>query len=156
PGLHFGLPAPRRLRQHWSERSPDAVYVATEGPLGLSAVAAARRLGIPVCTGFHTRFDDFVHHYGFGFLTPAVFAYLRRFHNRADATLVPTTELHDFLRESGFRNVHLLRRAVDIDLFRPERHDRGLRAQWGLEDGDLAVLHVGRLAPEKNLELAVS
>src|SRR5690606_1063572 len=147
PGLHFGLPAPRRLRQHWSERSPDAVYVATEGPLGLSAVAAARRLGIPVCTGFHTRFDDFVHHYGFGFLTPAVFGYLRRFHNRASATLVPTAELHEFLRSSGFRNVHRLRRAVDTSLFRPALRDPNLRSEWGLERDDLAVLHVGRLAP---------
>jgi glycosyltransferase involved in cell wall biosynthesis len=108
-----------------------------------------------VCTGFHTRFDDFARHYGLGLLTPIVFAYLRRFHNRASATLVPTSELAEFLRANGFRNVQLLPRAVDTDLFRPERRDQTLRAQWGLAATDLAVIHVGRVAPEKNLDLAV-
>ena len=153
--LRFGLPAPRALHRRWSAQRPDALYIATEGPLGQSALGASRRLGIPACTGFHTRFDDFARHYGLGLLTPLVFAYLRRFHNRACATLVPTTELAEFLGARGFRNVRLLRRAVDTDLFHPQRRDAALRAQWGLEPDDLAVIHVGRLAPEKNLDLAV-
>lgn len=155
PGLRFGLPAQRHLHRHWSEQPPDALYIATEGPLGFSALGAARRLGIPACTGFHTRFDDFVTHYGFGLLTPLVFAYLRRFHNRAAATLVPTAELVEFLGSNGFRNVRLLSRAVDTALFHPRHRDDRLRAQWGLGPDDLAVVHVGRLAAEKNLGLAV-
>jgi glycosyltransferase involved in cell wall biosynthesis len=155
PGLRFGLPAHRALYRHWSNQRPDALYIATEGPLGFSALGASRRLDIPACTGFHTRFDDFVHHYGLGLLTPLVFAYLRRFHNRAAATLVPTAELVEFLGSNGFRNVRLLRRAVDTISFHPRRRDPALRADWGLDADDLAVLHVGRLAPEKNLGLAV-
>jgi glycosyltransferase involved in cell wall biosynthesis len=155
PGLRFGLPAQRHLHRHWSEQPPDALYIATEGPLGFSALGASRRLGIPACTGFHTRFDDFVTHYGFGLLTPLVFAYLRRFHNRAAATLVPTAELVDFLGSNGFRNVRLLSRAVDTILFDPRHRDARLRASWGLDADDLAILHVGRLAAEKNLGLAV-
>ncbi len=155
PGLRFGLPAQRQLHRHWSERRPDALYIATEGPLGFSALGAARRLAIPACTGFHTRFDDFVNHYGLGLLTPLVFAYLRRFHNRAAATLVPTAELVDFLGSNGFRNVRLLSRAVDTNLFHPRHRDAQLRARWGLDADDLAILHVGRLAAEKNLGLAV-
>ncbi|HEY0178945.1 MAG TPA: glycosyltransferase family 1 protein [Dokdonella sp.] len=155
PGLRFGLPAHRVLHRRWTERRPDALYIATEGPLGLTALGAARRLAIPACTGFHTRFDDFARHYGLGWLTPIVFAYLRRFHNRAAATLVPTTELAEFLAAHGFRDVRVLRRAVDTALFRPERRDDALRAEWGLGRDDLAVIHVGRVAPEKNLDLAV-
>ena len=155
PGLRFGLPAPRRLQRRWAGQPPDVVYVATEGPLGHSALHAARRLGIPVCTGFHTRFDDFAHHYGFGFLTPAVFACLRRFHNRAAATLVPTAELRTYLETNGFRNVRLLRRAVDTALFDPVRRDDSLRAAWNVPADGLAVVHVGRLAPEKNIGLAI-
>ncbi|MEO7324294.1 MAG: glycosyltransferase family 1 protein [Dokdonella sp.] len=155
PGLRFGLPAHRALHRRWSERRPDVLYIATEGPLGLTALGAGRRLDIPACTGFHTRFDDFASHYGLDFLTPIVFAYLRRFHNRASATLVPTTELADFLAAHGFRDVRLLRRAVDTELFHPRHRDHALRAEWGLARSDLAVIHVGRLAPEKNLELAV-
>ena len=155
PGLRFGLPAQKRLIRHWQDRLPDALYVATEGPLGHSALAAARRLGIPACTGFHTRFDDFARHYGLSWLTPLVFAGMRRFHNRAAATLVPTAELATFLGQRGFRNVRLLRRAVDTSAFHPAYRDRALRAHWGVADGALAVVHVGRLAAEKNLELAV-
>lgn len=155
PGLRFGLPAHRSLQRRWSERRPDVLYIATEGPLGLTALGAARRLGIPACTGFHTRFDDFAAHYGLGFLTPVVFAYLRRFHNRAAATLVPTAELAAFLGAHGFRNVRLLRRAVDTAVFDPARRDEALRAEWNAAPEDPVVVHVGRLAPEKNLDLAV-
>jgi glycosyltransferase involved in cell wall biosynthesis len=119
PGLRFGLPAGRRLTARWSSQRPDAIYVATEGPLGWSALRAARRLGIPVATGFHTRFDDYMGRYGAGFLTPWVFAWLRRFHNRADATLVPTVELQSALIEQGFRQVRRLGRSVDTKQFHP-------------------------------------
>ena len=155
PGLQFGLPTARRLRKLWKDERPDAIYAATEGPLGYSALRAARALGIPAATGFHTRFDDFARHYGFGFLTPVVFAYLRRFHRQGAATLVPTIELRDFLIENKFGDVVLLRRAVDNALFSPTHRDEALRAQWGLKPGQLAVVYVGRIAPEKNLPLAV-
>jgi glycosyltransferase involved in cell wall biosynthesis len=155
PGLRFGLPAHRRLRRRWLSQRPDVIYIATEGPLGLTALGAARRLRIPVSTGFHTRFDDYARHYGLGFLTPIVYAYLRRFHNRADATVVPTQELADFLEANRFRNVRLLRRAVDTKLFHPSQRDDALRREWGLGENDLAVINVGRIAPEKNLDLAV-
>ena len=154
-GLRFGLPAHRVLRERWNTCRPDAIYIATEGPLGLTALGAARQLGIPACTGFHTRFDDFARHYGLGLLAPMVFAYLRRFHNRASATLVPTAELADFLGASGFANVRVLRRAVDTELFHPRHRDAALRAEWGLAGEQLAIVHVGRLAAEKNLDLVV-
>jgi glycosyltransferase involved in cell wall biosynthesis len=155
PGLRFGLPAGATLKARWLRQRPDAVYIATEGPLGWSAMRAATALRIPVATGFHTRFDDFVAHYGARWLTPIVFAWLRRFHNRGDATLVPTRELEGFLREHGFRNPVRLARGVDTRLFDPARRDPALRHAWGLDDDGLAVIYVGRIAPEKNLELAV-
>ena len=155
PGLRFGLPAGRRLQARWKAQRPDAIYIATEGPLGWSALGAARRLGIPVATGFHTRFDDYVGRYGAGFLAPWVFAWLRRFHNRGDATLVPTLELLQQLQGQGFRRVQRLGRAVDTRQFHPGWRDAALRERWGLAEDDLAVLSVGRLAPEKNLALTL-
>jgi glycosyltransferase involved in cell wall biosynthesis len=154
PGLQFGLPAARRLRALWQRERPDAIYVATEGPLGWSAMRVARALGIPASTGFHTRFDDFARHYGLGAMTSLVFGYLRRFHRLAAATFVPTVELADFLAGKGFGNVVRLPRAVDTNLFCPSRRDSALRAQWGVASNRLTVIYVGRIAPEKNLELA--
>lgn len=149
PGLKFGLPATRRLTRHWATTQPDAIYVATEGPLGWSAMRAARRLGIPVATGFHTRFDEYLPDYGAAWLQGTALRWMRRFHNQAEATLVPTRELQQFLRGSGFEQVQLLARAVDSLQFDPSRRDPALRAEWGIEGEGFAAIYVGRIANEK-------
>ena len=156
PGLRFGFPAGALLRRRFSAWRPDAVYVATEGPLGWSAVRAARRLGIPVATGFHTRFDAYAGAYGLGLLEPVVRHWLRRLHNASGATVVPTEELREWLEERGFRRVRVVARAVDTALFDPARRDAGLRARWGVPEGGLAVIYLGRIAAEKNLDLAIA
>lgn len=155
-GLRFGLPAARRLRRLIRDERVDAVYVATEGPLGWSAVSAAKTAGVAVACGFHTRFDDYVRHYGAGFLQGAARAWMRRFHNRASATLVPTRELRDWLLDNGFGRVELLRRAVDTERFHPRHRDFELRREFGVPECAPLVLHVGRLAPEKNVDLAIA
>lgn len=155
PGLRFGLPAGGALRERWTRLRPDAIYVATEGPLGWSAVRAAKRLGIPTATGFHTRFDAYANHYGVGFLTPVVRNYLRNFHRRARATLVPTDALASELTSLGVDTARLLRRAVDTRLFHPRHRNAELRASWGVDGNTPVILYVGRIAPEKNLDLAV-
>jgi glycosyltransferase involved in cell wall biosynthesis len=155
PGLKFGLPATRTLARLWDATRPDAVYVATEGPLGWSALRAARRLRIPAATGFHTRFDEYMRDYGVAFLQQTALRWMRRFHNGGQATLVPTHELASFLQAQGFANVMRLPRAVDTVQFHPGRRDRNLRREWGLGEDDFAAIYLGRIAPEKNLGLAV-
>jgi len=153
PGLQFGLPAGGALRQRWRQRRPDLVHVVTEGPLGWSAVAAARRLGIPVTSGFHTNFDRYSVHYGIGWLRPAVAAYLRMLHRRTRATLVPTAALAAELAGEGVPGVRVVGRGVDTVLFDPARRSAELRARWGVAGEGPVCLYVGRLAPEKNLAL---
>ncbi|WP_313217219.1 glycosyltransferase family 1 protein [Stenotrophomonas sp.] len=155
PGLRFGLPAPKRLARQWQQQRPDAIYIATEGPLGWSALRTARRMGIPVATGFHTRFDEYLPDYGVAWLQAAALRWMRRFHNQSDATLVPTQELQQFLCEQGFGRVRLLARAVDSRQFEPTRRDPALREEWGIDGTGFAAIYVGRIAPEKNLALAV-
>jgi glycosyltransferase involved in cell wall biosynthesis len=154
-GLRFGLPARLRMERRWRSNRPDAIYVATEGPLGWSAVSAARRLGIPVATGFHTRFDFYAAHYGFGVLMPIVRQYLTRFHRRAQTTLVPTGQLAAELNDLGVHDVRVLRRAVDTVLFHPKHRDNALRETWGAGEHAPVMLSVGRIAPEKNLHVVV-
>lgn len=91
--LRLGLPAKRALLARWRARRPDIVHVVTEGPLGWTAVAAARKLGVPVASDFHTNFHTYSRHYGFGKFSSVVRGYLRSLHNRADCTIVPTREL---------------------------------------------------------------
>lgn len=155
PELRFGLPASGQLRQLWAEARPDVVYVATEGPLGWAAVRVARDLRIPVVSGFHTRFDSYVGHYHLRFAGNWVGRYLRRFHNNTLATIVPTTELQQTLAADGYRNVHVVRRAVNTGLFHPSKRDPALRESWGADARTPVVVWVGRIAREKNLELSV-
>ena len=155
PGLRFGFPAGRALVRLFSAQRPDAVYVATEGPLGWSAVQTARRLRIPVATGFHTRFDAYAGAYGLGPFTPLVRYWLRRLHNASGATVVPTPELREWLERRGFQRVRVVARGVDTTLFDPARRRQKLRDRWGIAPDGLAVIYVGRIAAEKNLSLAI-
>jgi glycosyltransferase involved in cell wall biosynthesis len=100
--LRMGLPSRRALLQAWQRARPDVVHIATEGPLGWSALSAARSLGISVATDFHTNFHAYSAHYGFGWVARAVTGYLRSFHNRADCTMVPTEEMAQDLMRLGF------------------------------------------------------
>ncbi len=150
-GLRMGLPCKSRLVELWTQRRPDVVHVATEGPLGRSAVLAARALGLPVCSDFRTNFHAYSQHYGFGFLRRPITAYLRRFHNATQCTMVPTQTLHDQLHADGYRNLSLVARGVDVRIFDPAHRSDVLRSQWGAAPDDLVVTCVGRLAPEKNL-----
>ena len=156
PGLRFGLPAPLLFRRQWQMDRPDVVQVVTEGPLGASAVAAARALGIPVITEFHTNFHAYSRHYGFGWLERVVSLHLRRLHNRGDLTLVPSHQLGIDLMRRGYRNIRVVARGVDTGLFNPGRRNEALRATWDVAPGDLVAAYVGRLAPEKNLDLVVA
>lgn len=154
-GLQWGQSSLHKLLRRWQRNRPDVLYIATEGPLGLSALRAARRLGIPVVSGFHTNFQQYSDHYGFGLLTRLLTGYLRWFHNRSRLTLVPSPSQRLELQRRGFERLELLARGVDGQLFHPARRSAELRSEWGLGDNEIAVLHVGRLAAEKNLQLLV-
>lgn len=153
PGLHFGLPARDALRHLWLQSPPSIVHVATEGPLGASAISAARELCLPVSSSLHTQFDMFSRHYGLGWLRSAVASYMRHLHNRTDATLVPTQDLARQLAAQGYRNLKVVARGVDRTMFNPGRRSQALRARWGAGPDTLVVAYVGRMAPEKNLPL---
>ena len=153
--LRMGLPAKRALLRAWREHRPDIVQVVTEGPLGQSAVGAARQLAVPVVSEFHTNYHDYSRHYGFGLFSKVVAGYLRRLHNRSDCTLVPTDELKMQLAAAGYRRLAVVGRGIDLDLFGAHRRDRELRRSWDATDRDPVVAYVGRLAPEKNLPLFV-
>jgi glycosyltransferase involved in cell wall biosynthesis len=155
-GLRFGLPVYWRLRNIWARLRPHVVYVATQGPLGHAALNAARRVSIPVVTGFHTQFHQYSRHYGLGLLTQPIVNTLKNFHNRSDATLVPTSALRAQLNEAGFHNVHVFSRGVDTTLFDPARRNDALRRAWGCGEQDLVALYVGRIAAEKNIHLALA
>ncbi len=154
--LRFGLARSGTLRKLWQQDRPDAIYVATQGPLGVAAVSAAQSLGLAVSSGFHTNFHSYSRYYGVGVLERLLCAYGRWFHNRTSITLVPTRKMAQTTAAMGIRPTGLWSRGVDCTRFAPHKRDQELRAQWGLKADERAVIYVGRLAPEKNLRMAVA
>jgi len=153
PLLRLGLPAGSRFRRLWSRDRPDLVHVATEGPLGLSAIRAARALAIPVTSSFHTNFHAYTRHYKISLLRDLALGWLRHVHNLTRRTFAPTSDMCLELGSVGFRNLSVLSRGVDTRQFRPERRSCALRSDWQAGPDDPVVIHVGRMAAEKNYPL---
>jgi glycosyltransferase involved in cell wall biosynthesis len=153
--IRVGAPLPGQLRRRWQKARPDLIYVAIETPLGFSAVAAARRLGIPVIGGFHTHFPEYLIKYGMSWLAAPVWRYQKWFHERLALTLVPSPEAREKLMRAGFSRIHVLGRGVDTALFHPSKRSQTLRSEWGVTGDDPVVLVVGRVSAEKNIGLAI-
>jgi glycosyltransferase involved in cell wall biosynthesis len=151
----MGLPAKSALVRAWLEARPEVVHIATEGPLGWSALAAARALGLPVATDFHTNFHAYSRDYGMAWLARPVMAWLRRFHNRADCTMVPTAEMAEQLAAAGYRGLRVVGRGVNPQVFSPERRSAELRERWGADEATPVALCVSRFAREKNFPLVI-
>ncbi|MEJ2344462.1 MAG: glycosyltransferase family 1 protein [Gammaproteobacteria bacterium] len=144
PSIRLALRPQRAVRRMLEEHAPDAVHIATEGPLGL----AARRWCLRECMGFttsyHTQFPQYVR-LRLPIPLGVSYAYLRWFHGPAARTMVPTASQQQELRSHGFRNVVLWGRGVDTGLFRPYGKDF-------LGDPRPISMYVGRVAVEKNIE----
>lgn len=153
--LRMGLPSKKELLRLWTYNRPDIVHIATEGPLGWSALQAAKKLKLPVSTDFRTNFHAYSNHYKMGWLSTAILSYLKKFHNTAHVTMVPTRQLENELATMGFDNLKVVPRGIDTQLFHPSKRSEALRAQWGAHDDTLVMLYVGRLAAEKNLPLVI-
>ena len=155
PGLKMGLPSKKTLEKLWTLHRPDLIHIVTEGPLGWSALKAAIKLRLPVSSDFRTNFHAYSRHYGVGWLTKPIASYLRKFHNRTLLTMVPTEAMRANLAAMGFNNLKVVARGVDTRLFNPSLRSDHLRSSWGAQAGDPVVIHVGRLAPEKNLKVLI-
>lgn len=153
--LRMGLPVQGALVKRWRETQPDVVHVATEGPLGLAALNAAKKLGLPVTSSYHTNFHQYGGHYGLRFGRDLALLYMRWFHNQAACTMAPTDEMCTQLEKEGFERLRTLARGVDAELFSPSRRSAELRANWGAAPDDPVVIYVGRIAAEKNMDQAV-
>ncbi len=155
PGLRVGLARRGRLLRLFEQFRPDVLYVATETPLGLAAIRAARRAGVPVVSGFHTNFQTYLGDYAPAGLATLARPLLRALHNRTARTLTPSADTAAMLTGWGVHNVGVLGRGVDTRLFDPARRCPELRRSWGADENTPVALYVGRVAAEKNLDLLV-
>jgi glycosyltransferase involved in cell wall biosynthesis len=155
PDLKLGLPAKHALIKLWTQRRPDVVHVATEGPLGWSAIQAAKKLRLPITSDFRTNFHAYSAFYGLSWLKTAIVGYMRKFHNSAHCTMVPTSEIKIALSGMGFQRLIVVPRGIDTQLFCPSKRSSKLRETWGVSENTTVLISVGRLAAEKNLDVVI-
>lgn len=151
--IRIGFASTTWFLQLFQHTGTEVLYVATETPLGVSAIWAARKAGLPVVSGFHTNFHTYLRNYHLAGLQTAAETLLGSIHNQTFRTLAPSRQTADTLRQLGVSEVGVVGRGVDTTLFSPAARDHDLRRTWGCDDATPVALHVGRLAEEKNLSL---
>lgn len=151
PDIRMALPPFRRVAGFFGVAPPDVVHVHTEGALGLAGRRWALRHEVPLVTTFHTNFPEYSRHYGVGFLEPLVWRWLRWFHAPARVTFTPGEAVRDELGRRGLIHTAVWGRGVDPHFFHPRRRDANWRRQLTGDGDGVIVVHVGRLAREKNL-----
>lgn len=144
PEIPLALGCGRKVRERLDAFQPDAIHIATEGPLGLAARAYCRRRGLPFTTSFHTRFAEYIT-LRTGLPLSWGYAFLRWFHNGGQRMMTATPALVEELKGWGFKRAVLWSRGVDTAVFRPRGKDF-------LPGPRPVLLYAGRLAVEKNVE----
>lgn len=153
PAIRLSLPQFSAVARFLDPFEPDIVHVATEGPLGLTGRRYAVRRGIPLVTSYHTNFPEYARHYGAGIIEPLVWKWLRWFHRPAVLTQTPGEAVASELERRGIGRPVVWGRGVDTAHFTPTRRSAGWRRWLAGGDDTVVVLHVGRLAPEKNIDV---
>jgi glycosyltransferase involved in cell wall biosynthesis len=154
PEIRLGLPRRAVVEEMLHRFRPDLVHCETEFGIGRAGQRAAGRTGVPTVTSYHTDFARYAGAYGLPWLQSAVAGYIGRYHRRSRRVYTPSTHSRGDLLRLGVRDVEVWGRGVDTELFHPGRRSQELRAALGMESR-FTFLYVGRLAPEKGLELVL-
>lgn len=155
PQVRLSWPWGRGLGTHFDQFSPELVHVVTEGPLGVFGRHYAQRRGLPLVSSFHTDFPRYAVRYLGPLAAAPTWAWLRRFHQAAVLTQTPSDVTRNELLAHGIPGAVVWGRSVDATWFRPDRRSEGRRVGLGAA-GRALVLHVGRLAVEKDVDTLVA
>ncbi len=154
--MQFGMPQYVKVSKAIECFAPDVVHIVTEGPLGLTALYAAQAYQIPVSSGFHSTFHDFSRFFDLALLVKPIESYLRWFHNHTVLTCVPSQTTLNQLKAFGVTCPLVeVGRGVDTTRFHPEHRSEQLRQCWQADSNTSVLLYVGRLSPEKEVDVLI-
>ena len=141
-----------RLADVLRDFGPDVVHLASPFVLGRKVLAAARACDVATVAVYQTHVAGFAHHYGLAGMSFLADSVVRSIHRAADLTLAPSRHCVDYLDRLGVERIRLWGRGVDLRRFSPSRRSPSLRAAWS-QEGRPVVGYLGRLAPEKRVEM---
>jgi glycosyltransferase involved in cell wall biosynthesis len=154
PDIRLAAPLSRRVRRVVREFRPDLVHCQTEFVIGRLGQRAAVESGTPVVSSYHTDFSRYTEAYRVGWLRPTVTKSIARFHQRSVRVYTPSEAAKSDLARIGVHHVEVWGRGVDVEQFHPAKRSTALRQELGVDDA-FVFLHVGRMAPEKNVGLVL-
>lgn len=155
PGMavDLGYATTGRLLSLLEELDPDVVHLASPIVLGYQVLRAAQQAAVPTVAVYQTDVTGFARHYGLTTAARLSDALIRRVHGDADLTLAPSRSARDYLERLGVAHVRMWGRGVDSEQFDPARRSDQLRAQWRGGSDRVVVGYIGRLAPEKRVDM---
>jgi glycosyltransferase involved in cell wall biosynthesis len=151
--VQWAFPRNRELVDDLAQFRPDIVHIATEWAMGYAGLRAAEQLGVPIIASAHTDYEQYVARYHLDWAWHFGLKYLRWFYGKAGRVLCPSRVYEQHLRSRGIHHTGLWTRGIDPELFGPRFRNDAYRAACGVREQDPLVTYVGRLAPEKDLEI---
>jgi len=152
PECRIALPNIYKIRKRLEAFQPDLIHVATPFNIGLCGLFYGKRHQIPLVASYHTHFDRYLEHYHLQLAAPLFWRYIRWFHQHCIRTFAPSQETLGLLQQQGIDGLRIWNRGVDCSLFNPERRSSRIRDRYNIKEPFL-FLYVGRLAPEKDIDV---
>ncbi|MEN1985561.1 MULTISPECIES: glycosyltransferase family 4 protein [Paenibacillus] len=151
PECRIALPSRTVIHRELQAFRPDLLHIATPFNMGLPGLKYALKHHLPHVISYHTHFDRYLEYYKLKSMIPLYWKYIQWFHRASDATLVPSQETFEELRQQGIQRLKLWSRGVDCELYTPDKRTPSIRQRYNIS-APLILLYVGRIAPEKDID----
>ncbi len=151
----LAIPNPAQIKLTLEKFNPTFIHIATPFNLGLYGLHYAKKHGIPIVASYHTHFDDYLHYYNLQFLEKWIWRYMTWFHRPCEKVYVPSLETKEkLLKHSIHDNIDIWGRGVDHTFFSPVKRTTAIREKYRIREKHI-LLYVGRISPEKEINLAL-
>lgn len=155
PEVRFALPNIIQLKQTLKSFQPTLIHVVTPFNIGLLGLRHGIKHQIPMVASYHTNFDDYLSYYNLEFLNKWIWNYMRWFHRPFEKVFVPSQSTKEKLLNQGIHDqIEIWSRGIDHHLFTPEKRNQSIRQKYRIKEKHI-ILYVGRLAPEKDIQIAI-
>lgn len=155
PECRLAIPNPLHVRKSLQMFQPSIIHCATPFNLGLFGLHHARKHKTPIVASYHTHFDQYLSHYKIPWVEPTLWKYMQWFHQGCQKVYVPSHSTLQHLQAKGLTNLEIWSRGVDAERFQPIVDRKGVLESYGVDPAKFVLLYVGRLAPEKSVEVAL-